>query len=396
MTVPGSQRNETPSTAELGAVALGEVGRLRSWASAWRCAGRASIRRTGHAGQTKVDAGDRPRSLVAPPARDAYGLQPDAARGARPGGGGRRRHPRPALPPRLDRRQRVLPARAAASAALVFGNVEKTREPARVADLRSTSSPGSIACCLLWWRRRWPVHVAVVLALIGAFSSFSAGAACASRCSRSPCTGASRSSPRSPPWAWRRCRSTCCCTPRTNARCGRRAFVVLITGGIDRVGHVRPRAAPARRSRCASGRERAEAEQQLRVEQARQHERARIAREMHDVLAHRISLLSMHAGALEFRPDAPPEEIARAAGVVRESAHQALRGPARGHRRAARGRRSAARPSARSRRSPTCRALLDESREAGMRVSSECARGGPRRRCPTASAATPTGSCRRA
>ena len=45
---------------------------------------------------------------------------------------------------------------------------------------------------------------------------------------------------------------------------------------------------------------------------------------MHDVLAHRISLLSMHAGALEFRPDAPPEEIAKAAGIIRDSAHQAL------------------------------------------------------------------------
>ena len=70
--------------------------------------------------------------------------------------------------------------------------------------------------------------------------------------------------------------------------------------------------------------ERAEAEQQLRVEQARQHERARIAREMHDVLAHRISLLSLHAGALEFHPDASPEEVARAAGVIRTSAHDAL------------------------------------------------------------------------
>jgi signal transduction histidine kinase len=70
--------------------------------------------------------------------------------------------------------------------------------------------------------------------------------------------------------------------------------------------------------------ERAEAEQQLRVEQARQQERARIAREMHDVLAHRISLLSLHAGALEFRPDAPPEEVARAAGIIRSSAHDAL------------------------------------------------------------------------
>ncbi len=70
--------------------------------------------------------------------------------------------------------------------------------------------------------------------------------------------------------------------------------------------------------------ERAEAEQQLRVAQARQLERTRIAREMHDVLAHRISLLSLHAGALEFRPDAPPEEVARAAGVIRASAHTAL------------------------------------------------------------------------
>jgi signal transduction histidine kinase len=45
---------------------------------------------------------------------------------------------------------------------------------------------------------------------------------------------------------------------------------------------------------------------------------------MHDVLAHRISLLSLHAGALEFRPEAPPEEVARAAAVIRASAHQAL------------------------------------------------------------------------
>ena len=45
---------------------------------------------------------------------------------------------------------------------------------------------------------------------------------------------------------------------------------------------------------------------------------------MHDVLAHRLSLLSVHAGALEFRPDAPPEEIAEAAGVIRANAREAL------------------------------------------------------------------------
>ncbi len=68
---------------------------------------------------------------------------------------------------------------------------------------------------------------------------------------------------------------------------------------------------------------RAEDEQQLRVREAQLAERARIAREMHDVLAHRISLLSVHAGALEFNPDASPEEIARAAAVIRISAREA-------------------------------------------------------------------------
>jgi signal transduction histidine kinase len=45
---------------------------------------------------------------------------------------------------------------------------------------------------------------------------------------------------------------------------------------------------------------------------------------MHDVLAHRLSLLSLQAGALELWPDAPPPEVARAAGVIRSNAHGAL------------------------------------------------------------------------
>ncbi len=69
---------------------------------------------------------------------------------------------------------------------------------------------------------------------------------------------------------------------------------------------------------------RAEAEAYLRAERAQHLAREQIAREMHDVLGHRLSLLSVHAGALEYRPDAPPEEIARAATVIRESTHQAL------------------------------------------------------------------------
>jgi signal transduction histidine kinase len=82
-----------------------------------------------------------------------------------------------------------------------------------------------------------------------------------------------------------------------------------------------------RRDLVDSLRERAvrlEDEGRLRAEQARSAERERIAREMHDVLAHRLSLLSLHAGALEFRPEAPPEEIAATAGVVREAATEAL------------------------------------------------------------------------
>jgi signal transduction histidine kinase len=115
---------------------------------------------------------------------------------------------------------------------------------------------------------------------------------------------------------------------------------------------------------------RAEAEQQLRVEQARYAERTRIAREMHDVLAHRISLLSLHAGALEFRPEAPPEEIARAAAVIRASAHQALEDL-----RAVIGLlRDGADDEAPQPPQPTLAALsalLDESRSAGMRLHAD-------------------------
>ena len=70
--------------------------------------------------------------------------------------------------------------------------------------------------------------------------------------------------------------------------------------------------------------ERAEAEAWLRAEQIRGREREEIAREMHDVLAHRITLMSLHAGALELRRDMGAEEVAKVAGTIRASAHQAL------------------------------------------------------------------------
>lgn len=69
---------------------------------------------------------------------------------------------------------------------------------------------------------------------------------------------------------------------------------------------------------------RAEAEQGRRVAEARAFERRQMAAEMHDVLAHRLSLLATYAGALEYRPDASPEQLASAAGVVRSGVHDAL------------------------------------------------------------------------
>jgi signal transduction histidine kinase len=73
-----------------------------------------------------------------------------------------------------------------------------------------------------------------------------------------------------------------------------------------------------------SQRQKLESDLKHRVDDARTAERARIAREMHDVLAHRLSLLAVQAGALEFHPDAEPSEIAHAAGVIRANAHAAL------------------------------------------------------------------------
>lgn len=71
-------------------------------------------------------------------------------------------------------------------------------------------------------------------------------------------------------------------------------------------------------------RDRAEIDSERRLDEARAAERRRIAREMHDVLAHRISMVSVHAGALEYHPDVPPEDVAKTAGVIRSSAHAAL------------------------------------------------------------------------
>ena len=60
-----------------------------------------------------------------------------------------------------------------------------------------------------------------------------------------------------------------------------------------------------------------------RVACARLQERACISRDMHDSLAQRISLISLHAAALASRPDLDAEQAARTAGTIRAMAAEA-------------------------------------------------------------------------
>ncbi|GAA2855771.1 hypothetical protein GCM10010517_14000 [Streptosporangium fragile] len=68
--------------------------------------------------------------------------------------------------------------------------------------------------------------------------------------------------------------------------------------------------------------ERAEREQRFLAEQARAEERTRLAREMHDVVTHHVSLMVLQAGAL--RMTAPTAEVRQAAEELRATGRRAL------------------------------------------------------------------------
>jgi signal transduction histidine kinase len=182
---------------------------------------------------------------------------------------------------------------------------------------------GAIALTALWWRRRFPVAVALLMIPAGALSSL-AGIACVialftvavHRPFRTVAAIAALSLITIPLYHGLR--------PTNDPFLVEAVIGVLLTVASVAWGmFVR-----ARRQLVLSLRERArraESEQELRIQQARRMERDRIAREMHDVLAHRISLVSLHAGALEYAAgSASPDEVARAAGVIRSAAHEAL------------------------------------------------------------------------
>jgi signal transduction histidine kinase len=183
---------------------------------------------------------------------------------------------------------------------------------------------GFVACTvLLLFRRRWPVRVSVALTVMAMFSGSAWG---------TPAMGAFTVA------VHRSWRATAAVSALNAAFL---TFAFTLIEGMSRrerveslvvflLGYailvVTGQLIRSRRQLIESLRDRArqaEEGQRLRVEEARHLERERIAREMHDVLAHRISLLAVHAGALEFHPDAPADQR-DAAGIIRQSAYEAM------------------------------------------------------------------------
>ncbi|MFS7874737.1 sensor histidine kinase [Streptomyces asiaticus] len=175
----------------------------------------------------------------------------------------------------------------------------------------------------LLWRRRFPLGVAMTVAIASTASALASGAAFLALVSlstrrrpvesgvvglalvtASQFAGGFYPTPTGPLWL-------------------ALAFPALIAGIAVAVGM----AIGARRVEVRSLRDRAESaerEQTARAAQARALERNRIAREMHDVLAHRISLVAMQAGVLDHRGDLTAEENRVLVRGIAEGSHQAL------------------------------------------------------------------------
>ncbi len=82
----------------------------------------------------------------------------------------------------------------------------------------------------------------------------------------------------------------------------------------------------SRRALLESYREQADSaqrEQAALVSRARYAERTQIAREMHDTLSHRLALISLHAGALAYRPDSGSDKVEETARLIQQTAQTA-------------------------------------------------------------------------
>ncbi|OFE17966.1 hypothetical protein BA895_14020 [Humibacillus sp. DSM 29435] len=183
---------------------------------------------------------------------------------------------------------------------------------------------GFVSTGLLLLRRRWPVTVTTVTALLSGLSAVSAGASAFALVSLSTRRRWREIALVAVPWTLAGLLNTGV-YPDTGSGSTMANIVIGVlsfTVGVS-IGW----AIGERRAFVASLQDRAltaEREQTMRVAQAKVAERARIAREMHDVLAHRISLVAMHSGALTYRTDLTPTEVATTAEVVRANANLAL------------------------------------------------------------------------
>jgi len=180
---------------------------------------------------------------------------------------------------------------------------------------------GALCCISLWWRRRWPIAVALVCVLLGAFSNFGTVAglfALSSLAVHRPVRPTVVVAALFVPSAvvcsiWLgRPDTWSVMLPTLALAAAATAWGMFVRARRQLLSTLRDRA------------QRAEADQLVRAERARLAERTRIAREMHDVLAHRISLVALHAGALEVALDLPPAQVRESAALLRLTAHQAL------------------------------------------------------------------------
>jgi signal transduction histidine kinase len=183
---------------------------------------------------------------------------------------------------------------------------------------------GALGCLALWWRRRYPTVLATVVVALTTFSETVSAAALVL-----VFTVAIRRSP----WAvvllavGSVLAHTVYQVLRPEPLLSTWIFVswiLLVHVAVVAWGLL----LRSRRQLIASLRDRAvaaEVEAQLRTEHARHEAREALAREMHDVLGHRLSLLTINAGALAFHHAATPEETQRAAELIRENAHRALK-----------------------------------------------------------------------
>ncbi|WP_024794901.1 sensor histidine kinase [Tomitella biformata] len=182
---------------------------------------------------------------------------------------------------------------------------------------------GALALALSFWRRRRPVAVAALTALMSSISALSGGPATLALMS----LATRRRLPEILPVALLSlaCYSALEIVNPTTDEDGFFTGAIIVsvicitTGWGMYIG--------SRRELLATLRDRAdssESEQSMRLDQARQAERTRIAREMHDVLAHRISMIALHSGAMTFRTDLSADEMRVAAGIIQDNSHLAL------------------------------------------------------------------------